>query len=259
MDINKKITILKKPHIYIRLSTVFIIITVFMALTLLACMGICVLRFMPVGEVVIIDSPYEHIDIMETVAIREGKDRWWTVDTDAIENDLMAQRQLLGKVNVYKSLPNKIVIDVEKSRSARWYIEISDTKYSLDSDLYIIEELRKTEGVTKLVLPEIKEALPRRAPKFGQSEDEVRETLKIIDIVRGSEIRSRLTELDVSNRTNIRMVIDNKYRVELGYSKDLAGKLIKINDMLEQEKVKNSEGGLLYIYNLEDGVGWDPN
>ena len=55
------------------------------------------------------------------------------------------------------------------------------------------------------------------------------------------------------------MVIDGKYRVELGGATDLAGKLIKIEGALNQPEVKNSDGGTLIIYDLSSGVAFREN
>lgn len=234
-------------------------ITVAFGALLLAFMTVCILRFLPVGRVEIIDAPYERFDMMEIIAIREGKDRWWDVDAKAVEERLIDERQFIKEVNVIKKFPNKIVVKVEESRSARWYVDISGVKYALDSDLYVIEEVKKTDGMTKLELPSLTGAFERKTPTFGQSETEVKKTLEIIDTVRSSGIRTRITELNVTDRTDIRLVIDGKYRAELGGATDLAGKLIKIEEILKQDDVKNSDGGTLIIYDLASGVSFRKN
>lgn len=243
----------------VTLTQICAVITAVFGIALLIFMGICVLRFLPVGDVEIEGAPYERFEMMEVIALREGKDRWWDVDTDAIEESIIEERQLISKVKVTKMIPNRIKVEVVEVRNPRWYVDIAGVKYALDSELYVIEEISKTEGITELKLPNLTEVYERKTPKFGQSTDEVRETLKIIDTVRSSNVRTRITELDVSNRTSIKMVIDGKYNVELGYATDLAGKLIKIEQTLAQDEVKNSDGGTLIIYDLDHGVSFRKN
>ena len=250
---------LQKLFRSIKFSHVCVVITVAFGSLLLAFSVACVLRLLPVSRVEIIDAPYDRFDMMEIIAIREGKDRWWDVDTTAIEERLIDERQFIKEVKVTKKFPNKIEVRVEESRNARWYVDISGIKYALDSDLYVIEEIKKTDGITKLELPELTGAYERKTPTFGQSETEVKKTLEIIDTVRSSGLRTRITELNVSDRTDIKMVIDGKYRVELGGATDLAGKLIKIEGALNQPEVKNSDGGTLIIYDLSSGVAFREN
>ena len=246
MDINKKIRIFKKPSVSITLKQIFAALTVIMALAALVPLSFTVLRFLRVGDVRIVGiCPYEKTEIMETLQIRK-RDFWWTLDEGELEEKLIEGRQLIEEVKISKRLPNKLEINIVKSRTPRWYIDLSGRKYALDGDLYVIEEMRDTQGITKLTLPTVKRVMEREVPQFGQSETEIKKTLEIVDTVRSCDIRSRITELDVSNRTTITMVVDGKYRVHLGDAGDLSGKLIMVKNTLAVESVKNSSGGDIY-------------
>ena len=261
MDINKKIRIFKKPPLYITVKQIFIAVTVLMAVVAIISASFSVLRFFRVGEIKIVGMcPYERVDIMETIKLRRS-DFWWSIDEGELEKKLLEERQLIEEVKVTKQLPNKIVIEVIESRIPRWYVDISGRKYALDGELYVIEEMKNTEGITKLSLPNISELMEREVPKFGQTEVETKETLKIIDTVRSSDIRSRITELDVSNRTDIILVIDGKYTARLGNSDDLSGKLVMIKNTLETDVVKNSNGGeiIAYTYSENGYASFKPN
>ncbi|MBQ8850408.1 MAG: FtsQ-type POTRA domain-containing protein [Clostridia bacterium] len=261
MDINKKIRICKRPSIFITLKQIFIAVTVILSLIALVSLSFTVLRFMRVGEISVVGmSPYEKVDLLETLAIKRNQ-FWWALDEDELEEKLISERQLLSEVEVTKKLPNKLEIKIVESRTPRWYIDISGRKYALDGDMYVIEEVKNTDGVTKLVLPNVSEVFERKVPKFGQSETEIKKTLEIIDTVRSSDVRSRLTELDVSDRTNITMVIDGKYKVHLGGSDSLDGKLIMVKNVLNTEAVKNSKGGDIYAETYTEGgyASFKPN
>lgn len=261
MNIDKKIRIFKRPSVSITLRQIFIAVTVVFSIIALVTVGISVLRLLRVGEVSIVGiSPYEDVDLMETLGLK-GTQLWWSVDEEKLEEKLIAERQLISEVKVTKKLPNKIEIEIIHSRTPRWYIDISGRKYTLDGDLYVIEESKNVTGATKLTLPNISRVLERQVPEFGQSEIEVKKTLEIIEVVRSSDIRSRLTELDVSNRTNIKMVIDGKYTAYLGDATDLSGKLMMVKNELETDKVKNSNGGDIYAYTYSENgyASFKPN
>ena len=261
MNINKKIRIFKKSKLYVTWKHIYIAVTVLLALAAAIAFLFAVMRFVRVGDIVVKgDNPYDKVEIVETLNIR--RDRLWrTIDEKELEEKLMAERQLIGKVEVKKQLPNRIVVNVLEGRRPEWYIDISGRKYTLDEELYVIEETRETEGVTKLTLPQIDEIFERRVPKFGQSDEEVKRTVKIIYAVNECDIRERVTSLDVSDPNNITMMIDGKYRAELGNKENIEGKLLMIKNALESEKVKNSNGGTLFAntYSEKGYVSFQPN
>lgn len=261
MDINKKIKIFKRPSVYITLKQIFIAVTVVMSLIALITLSFSILRFLRVGEISVVGmSPYDKVDLLETLGIKSTQ-FWWSVDERELEEKLIRDRQLLNEVKVTKKLPNKIEIEIIDSRDPRWYIDISGVKYTLDGELYVIEETKNVKGITKLVLPNVSEIFERQVPKFGQSENEIKRTLEVIDVVRRSEIRSRLTALDVSSTADIKLEIDGKYDVELGSADDLAGKLIMVKLTLERDEVKNSSGGSIYAYTYSENgyASFKPN
>jgi cell division septal protein FtsQ len=248
MDINKKIRILKKPSLFISWKQIYIAVTVVMAAIMLTMLSFTLLRFLRVGDISVVGlSPYEKVELLETLSISDDT-FWWSIDENELEDKLIAERQLLSEVRIKKKLPNRIEIEIVESRTPRWYIDISGRKYSLDGDLYVIEETKNTEGATKLVLPNITEVIQRNVPKFGQSETEMKRTLKIIEAVRTSDVRQRLTELDVADPNNITMVVDGKFTVRLGDPKDIEGKLMMVKLTLERDEVKNSKGGEIIAY-----------
>ena len=243
MDINKKIRIFKKPAVFIKLKYFFIAFTVMLTAMAITAVMFVVMSFMKVGEIEIVgDNPYDRFDIIQATQLR-GSDNWSRVDTKALEQKLLNEKKYLKSVEVKKKFPNKIVIKVEP-KFARWYMDFEGVYYALDSDMYVIEEIEDVAGVTKLILPNVRTALSDEVPEFGQSETETKETLKIIHAVGENPIiSSRLTVVDVSDRTNIRLVVDGKYDIVLGNSNDIAGKLTCAVEMLGQEDIKNSEHG----------------
>lgn len=248
MDINKKIRIFKKPVLYITWKHIYIAVTVLISLIAAVLVTMTAWRFVRIGEISIVGmNPYDRSDIIEALAVRDDR-LWLSIDERELEEKLIREKQLLGKVEVTKKFPNKLEIKIVESRLPRWYVEIADRKYTLDADLYVIEETKEVDGVTKLILPYVTELIQRKVPVFGQSENEVLRTLKIIDAVRGSEIRGRITELDVSNPNDITMVIDGKFIARLGGPEDTEGKLMMITLTLETDAVKNSKGGELIAY-----------
>ena len=261
MNINKKIRIFKKPSVCITWKQIYIAVTVVISLIAVIAALLAVMRFVRVGDILVKgDNPYDRVDIIETLAIRRDS-FWWAIDEDELEEKLVAERQLIEKVSVEKKFPNRIVVNVVESRKPKWYIEVSDRKYTLDERLYVIEETKETEGVARLTLPNVTKLFEREVPSFGQSESEIKRTLEIIYAVNESNIRSRISALDVSDPNKILIEIDGgKYRAELGNKTDIEGKLEMVKNTLATEQVENSNGGIIYAdtYSQDEYVSFRP-
>ena len=226
-------------------TVVMAIVSVVMCVLAIVSVVFSVRRFAKVGEIEITGiHPYDKDEIIDATGVKKGE-YLYSIDDEEVEQKLLGEMRYLASVSVSKRFPNKLVIEVE-SRTARWYIDMADRKYALDSDLYVIEEINNTSGVTRLVLPNVTRAMAGEVPVFGKSETEVKRTLEIIQIVRTSSLRSRITELDVESRLDIRLVIDGKYEALLGKVADLEAKLTEISKMLENDEVKNAGSGTFY-------------
>ena len=261
MNINKKMRIFRRSGLYVTWKHIYIALTVLLALIAAITLTLAVMRFVRVGDIVVKgDNPYDRVDVIETLAIRRDS-LWWTLDEEALEERLIAERQLIEKVEVKKQFPNRVIINVVESRKPKWFIDISGRKYTLDENLYVIEETKETEGVTRLILPYVSEIFERRVPVFGQSESEVRRTVEMIYAVNNSDIRRRVTALDVSDPTNIIMTVDEIYTVRLGDRDDIEGKLEMVKATLETDDVKNSNGGTIYAstYSQNGYASFKPN
>ena len=243
---EKKVKKKRKLSVSVTPKQIFIFLTaIFGAMFLLMTLHV-VMSFVTVGDVEIVGvyQPYERSDIMQTTKIRSS-DFWLAVDTDEIERRLLSERKYLEKAEVRRQFPNKIIIKVE-SKTARWYVEIAGRKYALDSDLRVIDETQSADGATKLILPNISRVIAGEVPVFGQSEIEVKETLRIIDAVRSSSLSSDITELNVSDRTNIRLKFGGNFDASLGGAEDLSGKLDYIDKLFDEESIANSAGGTFH-------------
>ncbi len=267
MDINKKIQIFKKLSFGFTLKQIFIVITVLMALLAVIPVSFSVLRFMILDDIRIVGmSPYEDREVFKVLDF-EKNDLWWEIDESELEKKLTEALPQIKRVKVTKRLPNDIEINVLETRTPRWYIDILGKKYSLDSEMYVIEEIYSAEGLIKIELPNIKKVIQMDVPAFGQSKTEIKSTLKIIDIIRHSELREHLVEVDVKDRTKISIVIEIKedgqlrrYTANLGGSEDLEGKLAAIKNMLSEDRVKNSSSGEFNAgtYSKDGYVGFLP-
>lgn len=237
----------KKPkqdiivEVDVRKLTRFVVL-VLMSILLVLCLFFFARRFLTVQSFSVSGiSEYELEELVAASGVKRGA-RLYLLDTDEIEERMLAKCPYLSSVEVKRKFPNKLLFEVE-GRLGLWYIEVAGARYTLDGDLSVIDESRDTENMTRLELPNLKSAIAGELPSFGASETEVKKTLELISALRESPIKSRLSAADLSDRTNITLEVDGRYAALLGDATDFDSKLRVLLEVLEQDYVKNSEGG----------------
>ena len=106
------------------------------------------------------------------------------------------------------------------------------------------EESLIERGLTKLVLPELESAMCDYLPEFGRGDEHlISETLKIVDAFRTHSIKDRLTYLDLSNRFEIKLTIDDAFEVKIGDMSNIETKLKTVLEVIETQLDNGYVGG----------------
>ena len=163
-----------------------------------------------------------------------------------IEERLLEKCPYLASVKVETVFPNELRFRVE-GKNARWYIDVSGTMYALDANLVVLDEIVDTNGLTRLVLPNVKSVMCGSVPKFSDSETELKKTLEVINAIRSSSFQTRLTEVDLESRWDIRIEVDGSYSVIMGDMSDFEAKLLAVEEILKHAQANNCVGGELDV------------
>lgn len=199
-------------------------------------------RVLPVRQFSVVGiSVYEPLEIVNASGVRRGE-LLYLLDEEQIESDILEACPYLSSVKVKPVFPNQLRIEVE-GRNARWYIDVSGTAYALDGNLTVLDETVNTEGLTKLLLPNVKSVICGEVPQFGESETERKKTLEVIDTIRQSSFQLRLTEVNLESRWDIHMQVDGVYEVTMGDLSDLETKLLAVEQILNSDRLRGSIGG----------------
>lgn len=186
-------------------------------------------------------SVYDSVEIFNASGLKLGE-LLYEIDEEEVEAKILENCPYLSEVDVKAVFPTKLQISVV-GRNARWYIDVAGTKYALDGEMVVIDEIGKTEGLTKLILPHIKSVMAGEVPAFSESETELKKTVELLSQIRQSSFQTRLTEVDLSNRWNISMVADGAYRIVMGDGSDFASKLKAIETIFEEHLPEGCVGG----------------
>ncbi len=240
---KRKIIIIAATALMCALATV--------GLTVFAC------SFLPITKVELSGvTDFDKAEIVKLSGIKMG-DKLYSVKTNDVEKHLMEVCPKFEKVEVKTKFPNTIVFKVTE-KIPMWYIDIADSYYVLDSKLEVIDEVQTKEhfadmGVPQLVLPAVKSVILGELPVFGDPENEektdVSSALEFISAVQKTTFKARITTVDVSNRFDVKIVVDGKYYVQMGDCSNTEAKLKAVNVILTSDKLKNCDAAEIYAAN----------
>ena len=222
-------------------------ITVLIIMTLLTtlCIVKAVLGFMPVKHFKLEgETHYDISEIISASGIRSG-DKLYKINENAAESKIIKDCPYVKSVKIKRSFPNTVRFVVEEQEPG-WYVQVGNDYYGLDYDMKVLLETYVEDdfidrGLTKLVLPELETLIVGEVPDFASDDQQLmKETLKIIDAFRTHEMKGILTGLDLSNRFEIKLEIDNSYVVYFG---DMTSFDIKMKALTEVLRKASTEYG----------------
>lgn len=233
-----------------------ITVLVLMSLLALICLIKVILGFLPVKYFVCEgDTHYEVLEISSASGIKAG-DKLYRIDKSDVEENILQKCPYVKTVKITTKFPNTVCFVIEEKEPG-WYLEFGDDFFSLDYDMELLvkeDEDKKIieRGLTKLVLPDLEEVIisenkdKPNVPIFSSDDEQVRkESLKIIDTFRTHSIKSRLSKLDISNRFEISLEIDNSFEVSFGDMANFDIKMKALMRVLDEAELAGFIGGTL--------------
>ena len=218
-------------------------ITVMVIMTLLAlfCLVKVILGFMPIKHFTVKgETHYDISEIISASGVRSG-DKLYKIDEKEAEQKLVKGCPYIKTVKIKQVFPTTLCFVIEEQEPG-WYVQVGKDFYGLDYDMKVllesyIEQDFIDHELTKLVLPELEEVIVGELPHFASGDEQLKkETLKIIDAFRTHEIKERLTGLDLSNRFEIKLEVDNSYEIYFGDMKNFDIKMQFLTEVLKESK-----------------------
>jgi len=219
---------------------------------------LCVLAFLLVFRLFLLVFPvktfeiegsthYTINDIINASDIKTGSPLYG-INKSKVKKKIKSECPYVKEVKIKQKFPGTVCFVIEEGEPG-WYIQVGKNFYALDYDLNVLLESysdkdMKLRGLTKLELPELQSVIVGEVPSFGNGDELlISETLKIIDTIRNHKIKSRMTYLDLSNRFEIKLTIDETFNVNLGDIKDSDTKFEMIDKVIASSKKEGYAGG----------------
>lgn len=184
-------------------------------------------------------SSYEALELAGTAGIKKG-DRLYGFDKKEAEQRLLDSYVYIDDVEIKRIFPNKVRFVVEE-RVPVWYLEISGDYYILDGEMRVLEETKDIErikrgNICKLSLPSPNNVIEGEIISYGKNDVEKSLVDDIVRIIVASDIRPRLSYVDIENIFNINFQIDGKLDADIGPYDNLEVKLVTIFKALMAQK-----------------------
>lgn len=199
------------------------------------------------------DTYYDMNEIIDASEIKSGSSLYG-LNKRQIEKSIVEGCPYVKSVKVKCKFPGTVQLEIEE-RVAGWYIQIGNDFYALDYDMKVLNETYNEEeltlrGLTKLELPELESAIVGEYPSFGNGDELlISETLKAIDTIRTHRIKEHLTYLDLTNRFQIKLTVDETFDVNFGDMKDAQTKFAMIEKIVEESEFAGYVGGEINVIN----------
>ncbi|MBQ7714968.1 MAG: FtsQ-type POTRA domain-containing protein [Clostridia bacterium] len=148
-----------------------------------------------------------------------------------------------------RTVPNKVKIEVVEE-PAVFYAQIYGDLYGISDSLRITGKITEdeTEGLIKLKLQTVSTAIA--GGKIALCSERAQSFLeKANEVLAGSPLKSRLTQIDMRNDFNVTMVADDKYKLLFGTQDDFEIKVRLAVSVLKDEVFASGSKATI---NLED-------
>lgn len=202
--------------------------------------------FFNVNEYVVSgNSIYTTDTILSAGGLREGRNMYG-INIDKTEKKIMEKLVYVEDIEIKRKLPDKVNINVTEARAFAC-CEYGGNKYAIitKSGRYLeTEQLGARAGLILIKGMELKDV--SLSEPFTSSDDMKKEI--ILDLLEAiyETCDGKITEIDITDRTNITMKYEDRIDIKFGSSLDYEYKLRYITAIIEENLDPEAEGEIDY-------------
>jgi cell division septal protein FtsQ len=183
------------------------------------------------------ESPYGAEELLAASGVELGQ-RVATLNESAVEKRMREQFEYLDGVAVRVDKKGGVTLAVQQVEAC-FRIFVSGKHFALTESLTVLEMADEPNGLydttlVELWLPNVRRVLVGKSVEYGDELDRtaVREVFSLL----AGEGFGRISELDLSNRYRIRLLLDGRFDVTLGDWNDLPRKMAVLEQILRDPR-----------------------
>lgn len=189
---------------------------------------------------------YDAKEIISASGLSEGENMVRT-DFESAEKRIESTLPYILSANISKSLSGRITITV-KDDTAAVIFRVRNGYALADSDGKVLEILKEKPKDTSLKVLKTSAELSASAGKTMDFADEYEKEIynELCTEMKNSGLFDKVTEIDISDPANIRIVYQNRMRIKLGTASELGDKLSAAAKVIAEED-KNDPSAIAEI------------
>lgn len=221
-----------------RRASRWILSAILALLFVLAVWCICVLvgSFLKVKAISVEGmSVYTDKEIIAVSGIEIG-DKKKSIDAYEAETQMLARLPYIADISVKKKIGGEIIIYVTAEHPS-YIVNIANDYYVMSSSfkvLGITGDRLIDQRLVLLELPNVKRALIGSAAEFYEDVDYI---TGMIELLKQTSLWQDVTAVDASDKYRLSFECTDKMLIDLGEYKDIRDKLLKIEELLDDEKI----------------------
>jgi cell division septal protein FtsQ len=213
-------------------------LTLFALFSIALLLGLSLTVFFPVKSIKAVGSKlYSSADIVKYSGIKKGDNLLRLSEKNALEN-IQKNLTFIDEVEIEKSIDGNIVLNVKDAKEVFVY-SVEDKLYSTDKTGRILKSYDELPENTLHIICDSKLSEDKLRVEINDAKKQ-----EIIDLISKKVEGFALTanDLDIENSYEIKMVFDNRLKVDFGDISYFEEKLAHFLKMSESEKVGNASG-----------------
>ena len=191
------------------------------------------------------NSIYTNDQILSAGGLKYGKNMYG-INIGRTEKRIKDNLIYIEDIKLRRKLPNRFIINVTEAK-AYACCEYEGSRYAIitKSGRYLeTEQLGARAGLIQIKGMELKNVA---IGSDFESEDETKKTI-ILDLLESIDdiCPGKITDIDITDRTNIVMIYDGRIEVDFGSSLDYEYKLRYVSTLIENNLEPEAEGTVIY-------------
>lgn len=200
---------------------------------------------------------YTDEEVIEAAGFEMG-DNLYSFHAGQAEEMILFRCPELKTAQISRTVPNSVDITLTED-TAVYYADIYGSCAVLSSGLRVLEYTSEEEaaerGLTRLVLPSVRESVAGRVVTFARERD-LRYIRSVLDAAESSLLykEGRIDKIDVSDEYGIRVICDGMYILQLGGEKDSDLKLRMAYKTIEDSSFDREMPARIDLSNFSESV-----
>lgn len=193
------------------------------------------------------DCPYTEQEMMEGMGLAFG-DTLYGKSNEEILQDVKYNLAYIDNLKISRIWPSTLKVTVEKANPT-FYVSLNDSMYVLSQSLRVLSRTENIEDVElrKLVSVEITGIESCVEGEFLETDNGADEILKeLYSLLEKYEVFAEITNIDMTDRFDIRLSYGTKYLVKLGDKVNLDSKIQFMLTIID-EKSNDGTSGIIDV------------